>query len=129
LDTNEGASIVSQELIKQQHLEVRAQEGAKIKLEIETEYLSVKSVSGGIISLNGVTESQTVEANTGGIYSGYGLQSKRATVTSSSGANVEVIASELLDANVRFGGSIYYKGTPEVLKTKVMIGGTIKDKN
>lgn len=129
LDTNEGASIVSKEVIKQQHLEVRAQEGAKIKLEIETEYLSVKSVSGGIISLNGVTESQTVEANTGGIYSGYGLQSKQATVTSSSGANVEVIASELLDANVRFGGSIYYKGTPEVLKTKVMIGGTIKDKN
>lgn len=129
LDANEGASIVSDEAIKQQHLEVRTQEGAKIKLDIDTKYLSVKSVSGGIISLTGVTESQTVEATTGGIYSAYGLQSKHAVVTSASGANVEVKASELLDANVRFGGSIYYKGTPEVLKTKIMIGGTIKDKN
>ncbi|MHB1146001.1 MAG: head GIN domain-containing protein [Lutibacter sp.] len=129
LDANEGASIVSDETIKQQHLEVRTQEGAKIKLEIDTKYLSVKSVSGGIISLTGLTESQTVEATTGGIYSAYGLQSKQAVVTSASGANVEVKASELLDANVRFGGSIYYKGTPEVLKTKIMIGGTIKDKN
>ena len=129
LDANEGASIVSNETIKQQHLEVRTQEGAKIKLEIDTKYLSVKSVSGGIISLTGLTESQTVEANTGGIYSAYGLQSKQAVVTSASGANVEVNASELLDANVRFGGSIYYKGTPEVLKTKITIGGTIKDKN
>ena len=129
LDANEGASIISDEIIKQQHLEVRTQEGAKIKLNINTKYLSVKSVSGGIISLIGVTESQTVEAATGSIYSSYGLQSKQAVVTSASGANVEVKASELLDANVRFGGSILYKGKPEVLKTKITIGGTIKDKN
>jgi len=129
LDANEGASIISDEAIKQQQLEVKTQEGAKIKLEIDTKYLTVKSVSGGIISLAGITESQTVEATTGGIYSAYGLQSKKANVTSASGANVEVKASELLDANVRFGGSIYYKGTPEILKTKIMIGGTIKDKN
>ncbi|MDO9275548.1 MAG: head GIN domain-containing protein [Lutibacter sp.] len=129
LDANEGASIVSSETLKQQHLEVRTQEGAKIKLDIDTKYLSVKSVSGGIISLTGLTETQSVEATTGGIYSGYDLQSKQATVTSASGANVEIKSSELLDANVRFGGSILYKGKPEVLKTKIMIGGTIKDKN
>lgn len=129
LDANEGASIFSDETLKQQHLEVRTQEGAKIKLDIDTKFLIVKAVSGGIISLSGVTESQTVEANTGGIYSAYDLQSKQAIVTSSSGANVEIIASELLDASVRFGGSVFYKGTPEILKTKTIIGGTIKDKN
>ncbi|MDD3722424.1 MAG: DUF2807 domain-containing protein [Lutibacter sp.] len=129
LDANEGASIVSDEIIKQQHLEVKTQEGAKIKLDIDTKYLTVKSVSGGVVSLAGSTESQTIEATTGGIYSAYDLQSKQAIATSASGANVEVNTSELLDANVRFGGSIYYKGTPEVLKTKIMVGGTIKDKN
>ena len=129
LDANEGASIVSDETIKQQHLEVKTQEGAKIKLEIDTKYLTVKSVSGGIVSLVGVTDSQTIEATTGGIYNAYDLQSKQAIVTSASGANVEVNASELLDAKVRFGGSIYYQGVPDVLKTKVTIGGTIKDKN
>lgn len=129
LDANEGASIFSEEPVKQQHLEVRTQEGAKIKLDIDTKYLIAKSVSGGIISLSGVTESQTVEATTGGIYSAYGLQSKQAIVTSASGANIEIRASELLDANVRFGGSVFYKGTPEILKTKITIGGTIKDKN
>jgi hypothetical protein len=129
LDANEGASIVSDETMKQQHLEVKTQEGAKIKLNIDTKYLIVKSVSGGIVSLVGSTESQTIEATTGGIYSGFDLQSKQAIAMSSSGANVEVKASELLDANVRFGGSIYYRGTPEVLKTKITIGGTIKAKN
>lgn len=129
LDANEGAFIFSEEPIKQQHLEVRTQEGAKIKLDLDTKYLISKSVSGGIISLSGVTESQTVEATTGGIYSAYDLQSKQAIVMSSSGATAEIRASELLDASVRFGGSVFYKGTPEILKTKTTIGGTIKDKN
>lgn len=129
LDANEGASIISEETIKQQHLEVRTQEGAKIDLEIDIKYLMVKSVSGGLIYLSGEAENQTIEATTGGFYSGFELQSKQAIVMSSSGATVEVKASELLDASVRFGGSIYYKGTPEVLKTKITIGGTIKDKN
>lgn len=129
LDANEGASIISEETIKQQHLEVRVQEGARIQLDIDTKYLVVKSVSGGFIGLIGETDNQTVEATTGGFYNGFDLKSKQAIVMSSSGANVEVKASELLDANVRFGGSIYYKGTPEILKTKITIGGTIKDKN
>lgn len=129
LDANEGASIISEETIKQQHLEVRVQEGARIQLDIDTKYLVVKSVSGGFIGLLGETDNQTIEATTGGFYNGFDLNSKQAIVMSSSGANVEVKASELLDANVRFGGSIYYDGNPEVLKTKITIGGTIKAKN
>jgi hypothetical protein len=129
LDSNEGAEIFSNEVINQQHLEVKTQEGAKIKLAINTKHLTVKSVSGGIIKLTGATENQTIEATTGGIYEAFELQSKQAIVTAASGANVEVKTSEILDAKVRFGGNIYYKGTPEVLKTKKVIGGKIVDNN
>jgi len=126
LDVNEGAQIYSEKKIKQQHLEVKAQEGALVSLAIDTKYLVVKSVSGGIIELTGVTQNQNVEATTGGIYEAYELDSEQAVITAASGAKVKINATELLDAKVRFGGSIYYKGTPEVLKTKKVIGGTIK---
>jgi Putative auto-transporter adhesin, head GIN domain len=129
LDANEGAKITSEETIKQQHLEVKVQEGAKINMGIDTKHLVVKSVSGGIIKLTGVTQNQTVEATTGGIYKAYKVQSKQAFVTAASGARVEVNSTDVLDAKVRFGGTIYYQGTPEVLKTKKIIGGTISDKN
>ena len=86
-------------------------------------------VSGGIIELMGETQNQNVEATTGGIYEGYNLESKQTIVIAASGARAEVNASEILDAKVRFGGTIHYKGTPEVLKTKKIIGGTIKDRN
>lgn len=126
LDANEGAEIFSEEIINQQHLEVKVQEGARIDLSVEVKYLTVKAVSGGFIKLKGATKNQNVEATTGGIYEGYNLQSSEAFVTSASGARAEVKTSEILDAKVRFGGTIYYKGAPEVLKTKKIIGGTIK---
>jgi len=129
LDANEGGKISSEEVLKQQHLEVKVQEGAFINAPIDTKYLVVKAVSGGAISLTGSTQNQTIEATTGGIYEAFDLQSKQTTVTAASGARVEVKTSEILDAKVRFGGTIYYKGTPEVLKTKKIIGGTIKNKN
>jgi hypothetical protein len=129
LDANEGGKIFSDEVIKQQHLEVKTQEGALISIPIDTKYLVIKAVTGGAISLTGATQNQTIEATTGGIYEAFDLQSKQTTVIAASGARVEVKTSEILDAKVRFGGTVYYKGTPEVLKTKKIIGGTIKNKN
>ena len=129
LDANEGGTIFSDATINQQHVEVKVQEGAKIYLDVDTKHLTVKAVSGGIIELTGATENQNVEATTGGIYEAFELESQQAIVTAASGATVEVNANEILDAKVRFGGNIYYIGTPEVLKTKKVIGGVIKDKN
>ena len=129
IDANEGATITADEAIKQQQLELKVQEGAKIKVPVEVKYLTIKAVSGGTIKLQGTTQNQNIEATTGGIYKSYNLESKQTTALAASGAIIEVKTSEVLDAKVRFGGTIFYKGTPEVLKTKKIIGGTIKNKN
>ena len=129
LDANEGGKITTSETIHQQHLEVKVQEGAQIEIPVEVKHLVVKAVSGGIIELDGATENQSVEVTTGGVYEAYDLQSKQAVVVAASGARAEIKVTDVLDANVRFGGSIYYKGAPEVLKTKKVLGGTISDKN
>lgn len=129
LDANEGAHISSNEILNQQHLEVKVQEGAKIDLKVDTKHLVVKTVSGGIITLNGNTDNQTIDANTGGIYYGFDLNSEQTVVTSAAGSTAEVSASEILDAKAQFGGSIFYKGSPKVLKSKTVVKGTIKSMN
>jgi hypothetical protein len=129
LDANEGGTIVSDKKIKQQHLEVKVQEGAKINIPVNVKHLTVKAVSGGIINLEGVTQNQNVEVTTGAMYNGYNIQSKQAIVLAASGGKADVKVSEVLDAKVRFGGIIHYKGTPEVLKKKKVIGGTISSRN
>ena len=129
LDANEGAQIISKDAFNQQLLEVRAQEGAKINLDVVIKHLVVKSVSGGIITLKGTADNQNVEVNTGGIYNGFDVSSKQTTVTSAAGSTADVSASEVLNAKAQFGGAIYYKEKPEVLNTKSVIKGIIKQVN
>jgi hypothetical protein len=62
----------------------------------------------------------------GGTYKGYEVESNHTSVISASGAVALVNAKVLLDAKVRFGGTVFYKGKPKNIKTKKIIGGTIK---
>lgn len=128
IDANEGAHISSKEELKQQSLELKVQEGANITVPLAVKYLKIKSVSGGVINVDGATKNQTIEANTGGVYDAFYLKSIQTIAKSSAGSIVHVQVSEVLDANVNFGGIIYYKGTPEELITKKVAGGTIKQK-
>ena len=125
IDANEGCVIKSDSSIKQNNVEVRAQEGSFIEIPIETSYLKVKSVSGSQIILSGATNNQNVDVNTGGIYTGFDLISKNATVSAATGGSAKIKATELLDANVKLGGAILYKGKPKTVNSKTVLGGSI----
>lgn len=126
IDANEGSKIISENKIKADHLELRSQEGALIEFEIKTDYLNVKAVTGGQIILAGKATDQDIEVMMGGTYKGYEVESDHTSVISASGAVALVSAKVLLDAKVRFGGTVFYKGKPKDIKTKKIIGGTIK---
>ncbi|MFK5880181.1 MAG: head GIN domain-containing protein [Flavobacteriaceae bacterium] len=129
IDVNEGSVIASKEIFKQDKMELKSQEGAYIKLSIDVTYLTIRSVLGGSITVSGTVDNQDIEANTGGSYDGYFLEANSTTAVAASGATIKVNTRDLLDATVRFGGNIYYKGkTSEVIKNKV-IGGTIESKD
>ena len=129
IDGNEGSKIIGKG-INQTHLEVKAQEGASIKLDIKTKHLKVKSVTGGVIDLTGTSKNQDIELDLYGVYHGYNLfTSNSSTVKAGTGSKAEVYAGETLFAKVSFGGSILYKGKPEVIKNKKMAGGIIKQMN
>ncbi len=128
LDANEGSAIFSDESINQADLTIKTQEGAYIHVPINVKYLTIKAVSGGSIKVRGTASNQDVLVTTGGVYEAYGLGTEYADVTAASGAKAEVNVSNLLDANVRFGGTVYYKGNPEKVNTKKVMGGKIKNK-
>lgn len=129
IDANEGATITGKKII-QDILEVNAQERAFINLVTETKYLKVRASSGGIIKLTGTTKTQEVSVDLYGIYNGYGLKVFTNTdVKSGTGAKAEIFAGETLKAKVSFGGSIFYKGNPKVLKDKKVIGGIIQKRD
>ncbi len=114
IDANENATITGKE-IDQEKLEVNSQERAFINLVLKVKHLEVRASSGGIIKLSGSTKNQNVDVDLYGIYNGFGLKAdSNSTVKAGTGARAEVLAEETLDAKVSFGGSIFYKGNPEV---------------
>lgn len=129
IDANENANITAKNFTQQQ-LEVKTQEGALINMVVDVKHLTVKSVSGGFIKLTGNAKNQKIEVNNAGVYQGYNLKTTDVTIVRAAlGGKAEVFSGETLDAKVSFGGTIFYKGNPEVLKTKKVLGGTIEAKN
>ena len=129
IDGNEGATITGKDF-NQDKLEVNAQERAFINLTTKVKYLVVRTSSGGIVKLTGTTENQEVDVDLYGIYNGFGLQTTgNSTVKAGTGAKAEILAGQTLSAKVNFGGSIFYKGNPEVVKDKKVIGGIIQKRD
>ena len=128
IDANEGAIITGKD-INQNKLIVKSQERAFINLVIDTKYLEVKTSSGGIVKLTGTSKHQDVYVDLYGVYHGFNLKTKISSdIKAGTGAKAEVFAGETLTAKVSFGGSIFYKGNPEVIKDKKVIGGIIQKK-
>jgi len=126
IDANEGSIVQSSDVLKGQNLELRVQEGAHINLEIKAKYASLKAVSGGILELSGKSDNQSVEVTTGGIYEGLHLKSVHTDIICASGGQAGIYVTEDLDANVRFGGVVKYKGNPSTIKKNKFLGGKIK---
>ncbi len=127
IEGNEGSVINSDKKFKQDKIIIIAEEAAKVNLTLKTIHLDVKVYTGGIITLEGSSENQNVIGNTGGIYNGDNLKTDYTTVSSSTGANVTVNASKLVDANAKLGGNIKVTGEPNEVKKKESFGGYIKD--
>lgn len=125
IDANEGSVISASSSFNQNRLEVRAQEGSFIELPIETNYLDVKSVTGSQIILSGTSKNQNVETNTGGKYDGFDLNCDNTIISATTGSEVKIKSTNVLDCNVKLGGSILYKGSPKNIKSKIILGGSV----
>ncbi len=125
IDGNEGSKIVCNELIKQDHLEIRAQEGAKIKAGLDVVDLEVRAVTGGIVETSGLAKNQWIVLNTGGIFEGRGLKTLNTDIKITAAGEAEVFASDKVDINVKAGGDVYVYGNPKEINKNTLAGGRI----
>ena len=125
IDGNEGARIVCNKLIEQTNIELRAQEGARIKAGLNVSNLDARAVTGGIIETSGLAENQFIVLNTGGIFEGKELKTERSSIKISAGGEAELYASERVDINVKAGGDVYVYGNPKEVNKNTLAGGRI----
>ncbi len=129
IDVNEGASVEAKDIISAKSLDIRAQEGGKIRAQIDTEYIFSKAITGGEIELDGNAKEQEVVINSGGQYYAQNLETKETQVKISAGGTAEVNAINYLKANTNAGGTIRIFGNPKEMDTQKLLGGKIIEVN
>ncbi|MGB5480053.1 MAG: head GIN domain-containing protein [Eudoraea sp.] len=125
IDVNEDARITSEELINQEVIELKAQEGGELKIKAEVEQMLIRSVSGGVITTTGGSDVQDVAINTGGSYLGKEFKTKFTTVNVNAGSNAEIFASDYVKATVKAGGEVLVYGDPTKMDEKTVFGGKV----
>jgi hypothetical protein len=125
IDANEGSFVFSNEIIKELDLEIKAQEGAIIRLEVDAKRVNSRVVSGSIITLSGKANNQDVIVNSGGIYKAQECITEQTKVSVSAGGSAKIYATEIAKAKVKAGGVIKIYGHPKLADTKKMLGGSI----
>jgi len=126
IDVNEDARIVTEEIIRQDVLELKAQEGGELIVNAEVEQMLIKSVSGGVIKTIGYSNLQDVQINTGGVYEGKNFITNFSTINVNAGSRAEINAKDYVKATVKAGGEVLVYGNPKKLEEKTVFGGTIK---
>lgn len=126
IDVNEDARIISKETIKQEVLEVKAQEGGEIQVQAEVTQFLVKAVTGGVIKATGRSKNQDVQINTGGNYKGKDFITGFSTVNVNAGSLAEIYASDYVKASVKAGGEVLVYGDPAKMDEKTVFGGSIR---
>ena len=128
IDANEGSIVSCAAEFKQTTIQLSAQEGAMIEVELDVDNTTVKLNSGGIINLSGKAVTQRATITSGGIFNAKNLETSQTTVSVSAGGSADVNASTLVDAKVNAGGTITIFGKPKQIKQQAFAGGTIIEK-
>ena len=125
VDSNEGANIVFNEMIEQDEIELRSQEGGTIRAGLNVDYAKIKAITGGAVEAFGMAKKQSIRVNTGGMFRGQEFKTERCDVTLSAGGEVEIHASSRADIDITAGGDVYVYGNPEVVEKSTFGGGRI----
>lgn len=125
IDVNEDARISCQKTMKQEVLELKAQEGGELDINAEVEQLLIKTVTGGVIKTSGSSDLQDVAINTGGVYQGKELHTKFSTINVNAGSRAEIYAVDYVKATVKAGGEVLVFGDPAKMEEKTVFGGKV----
>ncbi len=125
IDANEGSIIVANTLIEQNKIEIRSQEGAKIKVGLKVNTVTIKAISGGIVEVSGTSKNQEITINSGGIVEGKDLRTEDSIIRITAAGDAEIYVTNNVDAKVTAGGDITIYGNPKNIKQKKLAGGDI----
>ncbi len=127
LKATSGSEVRSKTTIQTDEIAISASSGASVRMTLTANNIATNTSSGAAIRLSGNTENHAAKASSGSSIKAFNLKSKNAIVKVSSGANIDIHASQRIEARASSGGDIDYTGTPKKVIQKTSSGGSISD--
>jgi hypothetical protein len=128
LTATSGADVYTNEALEVNNLNINATSGADIHVSVDANTIETTATSGSNIEVSGISNNHISKATSGASIDAYQLRSKNVTVKVTSGANINVYASESIDAKATSGGDIDFKGSPKKVNKKTSSGGSVSAK-
>lgn len=125
MKASSGSEIISDNTLISSNFDIKASSGASMNLILNSESVFSSTSSGSSIELKGKSFSHTSKASSGSVIDANALNSKEVIVHASSGASIDVNATENLIAKASSGGHIEYSGNPKKIERKSSSGGAI----
>jgi len=128
LDASSGSDVYSQSVLKVENLSLHASSGSDVKLELDANEVNLETSSGSDISLKGKANLFKASASSGSDIKADEFQTKKCIASTSSGSDIEVYASEEINASASSGGDITYRGNPAIKNVNESSGGDVHGK-
>jgi hypothetical protein len=125
VDASSSARVSFQDTISGNKITFTATTNAQIDAEVNLKTLDLAAGAGGSIRLGGKAGSYEAKVRNAGILSAAALDADSAFVSVGSRGVAKVFANELIEANVRTGGSLTYSKTTLEKRIQTGIGSTI----
>ncbi|MEW7291409.1 head GIN domain-containing protein [Aquimarina sp. 2304DJ70-9] len=126
LRVNSGASITSEEAVKQKDIELRATSGADIKLNIKAESVTSSATSGAMIDLAGKVNFHKANATSGANLRAEDLLSLVSEAKATSGASIRIHAKNQFTGKATSGADVLYYGKPKKVSEVDNSGGNVR---
>lgn len=120
-----GSDVYTNERLKVNDLNISATSGADITISVDANTVETSATSGSDIEISGVSNNHISKATSGASIDAYQLRSKNVTAKVTSGADINVYASESIVAKATSGGGIDFKGSPKKVDKKTSSGGSV----
>ena len=128
ISATSGSDVYTRGTLKVNDIAISSTSGADIRMSLDANSVTSSATSGSDIEISGTSNNHTSSATSGASIDAYGLRSKNVTVRVSSGADINIYASESIAAKASSGGDIDFKGSPKNVTKKSNSGGSISAK-
>jgi hypothetical protein len=125
LKATSGSDVYGEEVIKTNKISISATSGADIRISVNAVSVETSATSGSDIKITGTTTNHTSSATSGSSIDAYELESENVLAKATSGANINIYATDKLEAKATSGGDIDFRGNPKNISKKSSSGGSV----